>query len=81
MISFIGTGANLNEATENGLQRAADTLGITVPEVMNRATITGSNEIGRHPGVVTVTFLSPVDYLNKIGITKLVRDQYINSLD
>jgi formamidase len=79
-ISFIGTGANLNEATENGLQRAADVLGITVPEVMNRATITGSIEIGRHPGVVTVTFLCPVEYLDKIGITQLVRDQYIHSL-
>lgn len=75
-VSFIGTGANLNEATDNGLKRAADVLGITVPEVMNRATITGSIEIGRHPGVVTITFLSPVDYLNKIGITQLVRDQY-----
>ncbi|RFU60229.1 acetamidase/formamidase family protein [Bacillus sp. V59.32b] len=77
-VSFIGTGANLNEATENGLKRAADVLGITVPEVMNRATITGSIEIGRHPGVVTVTFLCPVEFLNKIGITQLVRDQYIN---
>lgn len=75
-VSFIGTGANLNEATDNGLKRAADVLGITVPEVMNRATITGSIEIGRHPGVVTITFLSPVDYLTKIGITQLVRDQY-----
>jgi formamidase len=80
-ISFIGTGANLNEATENGLKRAADVLGITVPEVMNRATITGSIEIGRHPGVVTVTFLCPVEYLNKIGLTGLVRDQYIKFLE
>ncbi|RAK16865.1 formamidase [Anoxybacillus vitaminiphilus] len=80
-ISFIGTGANLNEATENGLKRAAEVLGITVPEVMNRATITGSIEIGRHPGVVTVTFLCPVEYLDKIGITQLVRDQYIHSLE
>jgi len=80
-ISFIGTGANLNEATDNGLNRAAEVLGITVPEVMNRATITGSIEIGRHPGVVTITFLCPVDYLNKMGITGLVRDQYINSIE
>ncbi|OIK11945.1 acetamidase/formamidase family protein [Bacillus sp. MUM 13] len=80
-ISFIGTGANLNEATDNGLNRAAEVLGITVPEVMNRATITGSIEIGRHPGVVSITFLCPVDYLNKMGITGLVRDQYINSIE
>ena len=56
-VSFIGTGANLNDAgTTNGMQRAADVLDISVPEVMNRATITGAIEIGRHPGVVTVTF-------------------------
>ncbi|RFU61148.1 acetamidase/formamidase family protein [Peribacillus glennii] len=79
-ISFIGTGANLNEATENGLKRAAEVIGISIPEVMNRATITGSIEIGRHPGVATITFLCPVAYLNKIGITQLVRDQYINSI-
>ncbi|PLR98486.1 acetamidase/formamidase family protein [Bacillus sp. T33-2] len=75
-ISFIGTGANLNDATVNGLQRAADILNITVPEVMNRATVTGSIEIGRHPGVVTVTFLCPTKYLDSIGLTELVRDHY-----
>lgn len=80
-ISFIGTGANLNEATENGLKRAADTLGITVPEVMNRATITGSIEIGRHPGVVTVTFLAPTHYLDKVELTELIKEQYHRSLD
>ena len=75
-VSFVGTGANLNEATDNGLQRAADLLGMTVPEVMNRATITGSIEIGRHPGVVTVTFLAPLDRLEKVGIAGLVQEQY-----
>lgn len=75
-ISFIGTGANLNEATENGLKRAANVLGIEVPEVMNRATITGSIEIGRNPGVVTVTFLAPSKYLNRIGLTELIKDHY-----
>jgi formamidase len=75
-ISFIGTGANLNEATENGLNRAAEILGITVPEVMNRATITGSIEIGRHPGVVTITFLAPIHYLDKLGLTEIITNQY-----
>lgn len=75
-ISIIGTGANLNEATEVGLKRAATLFNISVPEVMNRATITGSIEIGRHPGVVTVTFLAPVNYLNQIGLTELVKSQY-----
>ena len=75
-ISFIGTGSNLNEATENGLARAAEVLGITVPEVLNRATITGSIQIGRHPGVVTVTFLAPTELLGKIGLLELVEEQY-----
>ncbi|MCP8971047.1 acetamidase/formamidase family protein [Ectobacillus ponti] len=76
-VSFIGTGANLNEATDNGLRRAAEVLGITVQEVLNRATITGSIEIGRHPGVVTVTFLVPLPYLDRAKLTGLVRAQYV----
>jgi formamidase len=75
-VSFIGTGADLNEATTNGMERAADLFGITVPEVMNRATINGSIEIGRHPGVVTVTFLAPVNYLENSGLLKLLKNQY-----
>jgi hypothetical protein len=45
-ISVIGTGADLNAATNNGLQRAADLLDMPLPEVKNRATITGAIEIG-----------------------------------
>lgn len=75
-ISFVGTGANLNDATTNGLERAAHFFDITVPEVMNRATINGSIEIGRHPGVVTVTFLAPESYLNNKGLLDLVKEQY-----
>lgn len=75
-VSFIGTGATLNEATDNGLERAAALLGISVPEVMNRATITGSIDIGRHPGVVTVTFLAPLELLEKAGLATYVKHQY-----
>src|SRR5699024_9536525 len=75
-ISFIGSGATLNEATENGMDRAANLFGITVPEVMNRATINGAIEIGRNPGVVTVTFLAPRQYLEKNGLLELVRSRY-----
>lgn len=75
-ISFIGSGANLNDATTNGLERAANLFNITVPEVMNRATINGSIEIGRHPGIVTVTFLAPVSYLKNSGLLDLVKHQY-----
>lgn len=75
-VSFIGSGSNLNVATDNGLERAAQLLEMSVPEVKNRATITGSIEIGRHPGIVTVTLLVPVERLEKLGILDLVREQY-----
>lgn len=75
-VSFIGTGPTLNDATENGMKRAADVLDITIEEVMNRSTITGSIEIGRHPGVVTVTFLAPVEKLKEAGLYELARKQY-----
>lgn len=75
-ISFVGTGINLNDAIDNGLERASNTLGITVPEVKNRSTINGAIEIGRYPGTATLTFLAPIDLLKNIGIYDLVREQY-----
>lgn len=75
-ISIVGTGADLNKATENGLQRAAELLYMTVPEVRNRATINGAIEIGRLPGVIQVTFLAPLPNLDKAGFLPYVREQY-----
>ncbi len=75
-ISVIGTGPDLNAATDNGLERAAKLLDMTVPEVKNRATITGAIEIGRHPGVVQVTFRAPADKLDDLGLLDFARDQY-----
>jgi acetamidase/formamidase len=75
-ISVVGTGPDLNSATDNGLERAAWLLEMSVPEVKNRATITGGIEIGRHPGVVQVTFRAPLDRLERRGLLPFVRDQY-----
>ena len=75
-ISVIGSGPDLNSATDNGLERAAELLGMEVPEVMNRATIAGAIEIGRHPGVVQVTLRAPLDRLEERALTPYVRDQY-----
>lgn len=75
-ISVIGTGPDLNAATENGLQRAAALLGVSMPEIMNRATITGAIEIGRNPGVVQVTFRAPLAKLDSLGLGDFVRDMY-----
>jgi formamidase len=75
-ISVVGTGPDLNSATDNGLQRAADLLSMEVPEVKNRATISGAIEIGRHPGVVQVTLRAPLERLEAQGLLSYVRDQY-----
>ncbi len=75
-ISVVGTGPDLNSATDNGLERAARLLDMSVPEVKNRATITGAIEIGRHPGVVQVTFLAPVDRLAARGLLEYTREMY-----
>jgi formamidase len=75
-ISVIGTGPDLNTATDNGLNRAAELLDMTVPEVRNRATIAGAIEIGRHPGVVQVTLRAPADRLEARGLLGYAREQY-----
>lgn len=75
-ISVIGTAPTLNAAIDNGLQRAADLLGMTVPEVRNRATVNGAIEIGRAPGVIQVTFLAPLSRLDAAGLGKYAREQY-----
>ena len=75
-VSIVGTGANLNAATDNALERGAKLFDLTVEEVKNRATISGSIEIGRHPGVVTVTMLVPKSLLKEARLYKQVKKQY-----
>jgi len=75
-ISVIGTAANMNAAIDNGLERAAKLLGMTVPEVRNRATVNGAIEIGRAPGVIQVTFLAPLSKLDAVGLGGYAREQY-----
>ncbi len=75
-VTFIGSGKNLNEATRNGLSRAAEVTGLPYDEVLNRATINGSIEISRLPGTVRVTFLCPMPILDRMGIGHLVREKY-----
>lgn len=75
-ISFIGTGPNMNAAIDNGLERASKFLNMSIPEVKNRTTINGAIEIGRNPGVVTVTLTAPMDKLEAAGIANIVKEQY-----
>jgi formamidase len=53
---------------------------MSVPEVKNRATISGAIEIGRHPGVVQVTFRAPTDRLERCGLLAYAREQYANGM-
>jgi formamidase len=75
-ISVVGTGPDLNTATDNGLARAAELLGMSVPEVKNRATYAGAIEIGRHPGVVHVTFRAPAARLEERGLLHYANELY-----
>jgi formamidase len=75
-ISVIGTGPDLNSAIDNGLRRAGSLLDMSVPEVMNRATITGAIEIGRAPGVVQVTFRAPIAALEAADLLEYAVEQY-----
>ena len=75
-LDFIGTGTMMNDAINNGLERAAAFLDMTDPEVMNRVTITGSIDIGRAPGVVTVSLRVPKAKLVEKQLWEIVREQY-----
>lgn len=75
-IQMVGSGANLNEATENAINRLTRLLNMSREEVMNRVTISGAIEIGRLPGVVTVTMLVPESKLAAIGLAEIVKEQY-----
>jgi formamidase len=44
--------------------------------VLNRVTISGAVEIGRLPGMVTVTMLAPLGRLAELGLAELVQAQY-----
>ena len=78
-IQVIGTGANLNAATDNALARMSNLTGLPLPEVRNRCTITGQVEIGRLPGVVQLSMLVPGPILRRIGLWDIVAEQYRTS--
>jgi acetamidase/formamidase len=75
-VQVVGSGADLNTATTNGLTRMAALTGYSIAEVKNRATITGDIQIGRLPGVVQVTMLTPASVLEKLNLLDLYQTQY-----
>jgi formamidase len=75
-LQVVGSGANLNEATDNGVARLANLIGMSTEQVLNRVTLSGAVEIGRLPGVVTVTMLVPLTKLAELGLAGLVKKHY-----
>jgi acetamidase/formamidase len=75
-LQVVGSGATVNDATQNAFDRATDLLGMSEGEVRARCTFTGGVEIGRLPGVVQLTLLAPMDVLADRGLDSLVRAQY-----
>jgi formamidase len=75
-IQVVGSGGDLTTAVGNGLERTAKLLGMSDAEVRNRVTLTGSVEIGRAPGLITISIMVPVERLQKLGIYHLVKEQY-----
>jgi len=76
-LQVVGTGADLNKATINGLERMANLTGLSISEVKNRATITGDIQIGRLPGVVQITMLTPGNILRRLNLLEICKAQYV----
>jgi len=75
-IQVIGSGATINDATDNAFDRAGTLLDMTEGEVRARCTFTGGVEIARLPGVVQLSMLAPMETLEDVGLADAVRAQY-----
>ena len=75
-LQIIGSGATINEATENAFDRAGSLFGMTEGEVRARCTFTGGVEIARLPGVVQLSMLVPTEVLEEAGLDSVVREHY-----
>jgi len=75
-IQVIGSGATINDATDNAFDRAGSLLDMSEGEVRARCTFSGGVEIARLPGVVQLSMLAPMDRLEAVGLADTVRAQY-----
>ncbi len=75
-VQFVGSGATINDATENAFDRASALFGMSEGEIRGRCTFTGGVEIARLPGVVQLSMLAPTDVLEECGLVAVVREQY-----
>lgn len=77
-VQFIGSGISLEEAINNAIERASHATGLNASELRNRATVTGSVDIGRISGVVYITMMLPEEILDRMGIAPIVQTHYQN---
>jgi acetamidase/formamidase len=75
-LQIIGSGATINDATDNAFARAGTLFDMSEGEVRARCTFTGGVEIARLPGVVQLSMLAPMDLLEDRGLAETVREQY-----
>ena len=74
-IQVVGSGQSVDSAIQCALERAARLLGMSLDEVRNRATITGSVEMG-HTGISKITLLVPLHILDSLCIGRFAGEQY-----
>jgi hypothetical protein len=75
-VQFIGTGKDLNTATNNAVTRAARFMNMSEDEILNRGTVSGEVQISRLPGVVQLSLQVPRRILESKGLWNLVSEQY-----
>ena len=75
-VQVVGSGATVNDATQNAFDRATTLFDMTEGEVRARSTFTGGVQIGRLPGVVQLDILVPKSLLTDRGLDELVEAQY-----
>ena len=75
-IQIFGSGATINDATQNAFDRASELFGISEGEVRSRCTFSGGVEIARLPGMVQLSMLTPMELLEDVGLAETVRQKY-----
>lgn len=75
-IQFVGSGDNLNDAIDNGIDRIHHITNYSREEIKNRATISGEVEIGRTSGLVYLTIMLPESKYKELGLHSLIDEMY-----
>lgn len=75
-LQFIGTGKDLNQATDNAVARAAHFLNVAPDEILNRGTVTGEVQISRLPGAVQLSLQVSRKILEEKGLWDIVSSHY-----